>query len=60
MCDCSALQYLPVQRVVVMELGRLTYKGHIEQQWNSHIALQQNKVAQFKNQYQQETATHLL
>jgi len=39
-----------------LPLGRLTYKGDIKQ-WNAQIAIQQNRVAQFKNQYQQETAT---
>lgn len=39
-----------------LPLGRLTYKGDIKQ-WNAQISLQQNKVAQFKNQYQQEIAT---
>lgn len=39
-----------------LPLGRLTYKGDIKQ-WNAQIALQQNSVAQFQNQYQQETAT---
>jgi outer membrane protein TolC len=39
-----------------LPLGRLTYKGDIKQ-WNAQIALQQNKVAQFKNQYQQEITT---
>jgi outer membrane protein TolC len=39
-----------------LPLGRLTYKGDIKQ-WNAQIALQQNRVAQFQNQYQQETAT---
>jgi outer membrane protein TolC len=38
-----------------LPLGRLTYKGDIKQ-WNAQIALQQNKAAQFKNQYQQEIA----
>ncbi|MBI5857559.1 MAG: TolC family protein [Sphingobacteriales bacterium] len=36
-----------------LPLGRLTYKGDLKQ-WNSRIALQENKVEQFKNQYQQE------
>jgi outer membrane protein TolC len=36
-----------------LPLGRLTYKGDLKQ-WNTKIALQQNKVEQFKNQYQQE------
>jgi outer membrane protein TolC len=39
-----------------LPLGQLTYKGDIKQ-WNAQIALQQNKVAQFKNQYQQKIAT---
>ncbi len=37
-------------------LGRLFYKGDLKQ-WNSKIALQQNAVAQFKNQYRQETTS---
>ncbi|MDE3183161.1 MAG: TolC family protein [Bacteroidota bacterium] len=40
----------------IIPIGRLTYKGDLKQ-WNSKIALQQNKVEQFKNQYQQETST---
>ncbi len=36
-----------------LPLGRLTYKGDLKQ-WNSKIALQQNKIEQFKNEYQQE------
>ncbi|MDE3185077.1 MAG: TolC family protein [Bacteroidota bacterium] len=37
-------------------LGRIFYKGDLKQ-WNSKIALQQNKVEQFKNEYQQETTS---
>jgi outer membrane protein TolC len=37
-------------------LDRIFYKGDLKQ-WNSKIALQQNKVEQFKNQYRQETST---
>ncbi len=37
-------------------LGRLTSKGDLKQ-WDSKIALQQNKIAQFKNQYQNEVVT---
>lgn len=35
-------------------LDRIFYKGGLKQ-WNTKIALQQNKVNQFKNQYRQET-----
>lgn len=37
-------------------MGRFTYQGDLKQ-WDSKISLQQNKLAQFKNRYQQETAT---
>ncbi|MBS4052079.1 MAG: TolC family protein [Methylomonas sp.] len=37
-------------------LGRFTYQGDLKQ-WDSKISLQRNKLAQFKNRYQQETAT---
>lgn len=36
-----------------LPLGRVTYKGDLKQ-WNSKIALQENKVEEFKNQYKQE------
>ncbi len=36
-----------------LPLGRLSYNGDLKQ-WNTKILLQQNKVEQFKNQYQQE------
>lgn len=36
-----------------LPLSRLTYKGDLKQ-WDTKIALQENKVGQFKNQYQQE------
>jgi len=35
-------------------LGRFTYQGDLKQ-WDSKISLQQNKLAQFKNRYRQET-----
>lgn len=35
-------------------LGRFTYQGDLKQ-WDSKIALQRNKLAQFKNRYRQET-----
>jgi outer membrane protein TolC len=38
-----------------LPLGRLTYKGDLKQ-WDRKIDLQQNKVDQFKNQYQREIA----
>ncbi len=37
-------------------LGRFTYQGDLKQ-WDSKISLQQNKLAQFKNRYRQETTT---
>lgn len=39
-----------------LPLGRFTYKGDLKQ-WDSKILLQQNKVEQFKNQFQQEITT---
>ncbi len=36
--------------------GRLTSKGDLKQ-WDSKIALQRNKIEQFKNQYQHEVVT---
>jgi len=37
-------------------LGRFVYNGDLKQ-WDSKISLQQNKLAQFKNRYRQETTT---
>lgn len=37
-------------------LGCFVYNGDLKQ-WDSKILLQQNKLAQFKNRYRQETAT---
>lgn len=37
-------------------LGRFTYQGDLKQ-WDSKIALQRNKLAQFKNRYRQETVS---
>ncbi len=42
-----------------LPLGLLTYKGDMKK-WNSTISLQQNKIEQFKNQYQQEVSTAIL
>lgn len=39
-----------------LPFGRLTSKGDLKQ-WDSKIALQQNSIEQFKNQYQNEVVT---